>query len=307
LFVPANVRAAIVPRWGVPFYFRPQDRGAGAAGVAILPLLTGQPADARLDRRLNLVALLEEGEGARLALRNGGVGPSQPLDEPRLLGFDDDLAWRPASSDSAAPSQERPAPPGQGHLRAARGVLTPSSSLAAEGRTWFLSIAGQLRPGTALVDLYGWTDALAAAWKPVAGGPIATLMAARRPGSRTEWIGGAGRVLSETIRHNRLDLMVEVTSPGGVVVSPGGQVTLPGGEATLIVGDAWWPGWQARLENGQAVTMMPYGPWRAARLTTVGRHVLTMTYVPDGLPLALVLSLAGLAGALLARRKIGRS
>jgi len=100
-------------------------------------------------------------------------------------------------------------------------------------------------------------------------------------------------VLGETIRHNRLDLTVEVISPGG---------------ATLVVGDAWWPGWRASLETGQPVPLTPDGlggPWRAARLPA-GRHVLTMTYVPNGLPLALVLTLAGLAGlagAMLASRR----
>lgn len=105
--------------------------------------------------------------------------------------------------------------------------------------------------------------------------------------------GGAGRVLS-TERGLEL-LRVEGEAPEG---------------GTLVIGDAWWPGWEATLD-GVAVPIFPADVLvRAVRWPT-GRHVLEMRFRPPEVRWGLLLSLAGLAataaGAVALRRRRERT
>jgi hypothetical protein len=64
------------------------------------------------------------------------------------------------------------------------------------------------------------------------------------------------------------------------------------GEALLVVNDAWWPGWEARIDNrpvpiARADALVRAIPWPA------GRHVLEMRYAPRELTYGLGATVAG--------------
>lgn len=65
-------------------------------------------------------------------------------------------------------------------------------------------------------------------------------------------------------------------------------------DATLVIADAWWPGWEARIEGREVPIHLADGlvravPWPA------GRHVLEMEYRPPEVRSGLLLSALGLA------------
>jgi hypothetical protein len=101
--------------------------------------------------------------------------------------------------------------------------------------------------------------------------------------------GGAGRVLA--VERGLEALRVEAEAPA---------------EGTLVIGDAWWPGWEATLD-GVAVPIFPADVLVRAVRWPAGRHVLEMRYRPPEVTYGLWLSFAGLlataAGMISLRRR----
>jgi hypothetical protein len=101
--------------------------------------------------------------------------------------------------------------------------------------------------------------------------------------------GGAGQVLA--MERGLESLRVEAAAPA---------------EGTLVIGDAWWPGWEATLD-GVAVPIFPADVLVRAVRWPAGRHVLEMRYRPPEVARGLWLSLAGLlttaAGMMALRRR----
>lgn len=69
------------------------------------------------------------------------------------------------------------------------------------------------------------------------------------------------------------------------------------GPGLLIVNDAFWPGWEARID-GRAVPIYPADVLVRAVPWPAGRHILEMHYSPDEVWWGALLSLAGLIGCL---------
>jgi len=69
------------------------------------------------------------------------------------------------------------------------------------------------------------------------------------------------------------------------------------GPALLVVNDAWWPGWQARID-GLEVPIYPADVLVRALPFPAGRHRLVMTYEPPEVTVGLALSALGIVTAL---------
>jgi hypothetical protein len=268
-----NVVAAVMPRWGLPLYLRREEE---RRWVTSPPELAVEP--------LSLLAVVGNGEDAMITLDRNDGSPAILFSVPERIGLQHDAIPDPTSA-----SLLRSEPGGRRVYRMARVTTGPIST--PPGQTaWELTINDSRNPYAEIHDVFFWNDRLTRSWQPVVVRKTAALMRYHGAPSRFEWIEGGGRVLNETIRHNRLEMECEVVS------SP----------AALIVHDAFWPGWQAFLDNETPLPILPHGPWRRVDLP-VGRHTLTMTYRPVWLPLALSLSAVGLLGcvliALVARRR----
>ena len=248
----ANVRAAVMPRWGVPALAR----AMGPRQVAVaLPPIGGT---------LHSAALLVDGDGVAVELRETPSGAAELFELPEPLGAAHDLALTTASI-------ARAEPPGTGRLWAARTTLRGA---AGEAPVQIVSLSGT--PGGAapqLIDLFCWGDALEALWRPLATRSVAALFAfegqARRYTSEDDRVDVTG----ERISHNAVEIGVHVADGGG----------------ELVVGDAWWPGWRAELADGTPVPLEPAGPWRRLTLPE-GRHIVRMVYCPPGWRVSWVLA-----------------
>jgi uncharacterized membrane protein YfhO len=67
----------------------------------------------------------------------------------------------------------------------------------------------------------------------------------------------------------------------------------------LVLSDNWYPGWQATLD-GKPVNVLRADAAIRAVAVPAGSHRIEMRYLPSGMPWAGALSLATLAGVLLA-------
>lgn len=85
-----------------------------------------------------------------------------------------------------------------------------------------------------------------------------------------------GRVLSVTREHERVEIAAEAD-----------------GAAVIVVADAFWPGWEARVD-GRPVPLMAADVLVRAVPVPGGRHQLVMTYAPQELAIGKALSVVGL-------------
>jgi hypothetical protein len=260
-----NVVAAIMPRWGLPLYLQPREGRLWQTGP---PELAAES--------LSLQALLSNGEDAEINVSQSSGPPFVRFSAPERIGFQHDQTIRPTSS-----TVYRFEPRGKRVFWSAHAEVSPISTPASQ-TVWGFTIPVSKDPFAEIHEIFFWNERLAGLWEPVAVREIATLMRYRGMPSRYVWPAGAGRVLGESIRHNRLDLDCEVGPLGG----------------SLVIHDATWPGWQATIEDGTPIPIDPDGPWRRVELPA-GRHTLTMTYRPVWLPPALSLSVVGLLGGML--------
>jgi len=241
----ANVRAALMPRWGLPLFIRPA--GRGDRFQAEYPLL--------FTRNFPVRALFAGGDSSTvltLAVREGENLWHYALDRSHPVGFGDDLA-----APAVALSGPRATPPGGGRVFAARGDLPPQFGV--EPRPILLQATPPLR----LFDLYVWSEALADLWKPLRVGPIAALMRYQGAPAWTQWTAGTGAITGQIIKANEIDLAFEGSGPAA---------------GRLVIHDAGWPGWHAWLD-GRSVPIEAEGLWRAVA-APLGPHRLIMRYQP---------------------------
>lgn len=261
----ANIRAALFPRWGLPMFFTQHD--LGQPPQALFPRIFSQNFPVRL-----LFANGVTSSGAELAVKEDGNLWRYPLKNVHPISAEDDLVAPPRINEI-----KRPQPAGAGRLLAAEGEIPP---LWGKPTLWFASLPTHAR----LVDVFVWGPELRALWQPVKIEHLATLMRYQGEPSWLGWRGAQGTILDYTIRSGRLDLKVDV-----IVPTPHGVAQAP----YLIIHDAWWPGWQARLDNRPA-PIIPYGLWRALAISP-GRHTVTMVYNPPWIRTSLIVMGVALA------------
>jgi hypothetical protein len=87
----------------------------------------------------------------------------------------------------------------------------------------------------------------------------------------------AGRVLAVNREAERLEIEAEAEGP-----------------AVLVVADAYWPGWEARVDGAPA-PIIPADVLVRAVVFPAGRHRLVMTYTPPEVPVGKAVSAVGLA------------
>ncbi|MEN6625491.1 MAG: hypothetical protein ABFD69_04590 [Candidatus Sumerlaeia bacterium] len=184
-----NVRAAIMPRFGVPMFFRPvQDQVGLAAGswkekriVALIRGAAGAPA--------RLFAM--DGRDQKL------IGETSTH---RISIADDQIATGSMIAREPAPLSD---------------AIVAADFATANEKAEALAI--QVAPGQQFVEGYAWGRAEAALWQPVEIGEVASLMKYRGSPSYAAWRAGSGKIFKQEIRANRVVLDVETTS-GTIVI-----------------------------------------------------------------------------------------
>lgn len=271
-FNRGNVRALLMPRWGVPLFMRSTGEGKGLWGGAFPAFLEG-PFDVQL-----VYAGPEQGETVELyAMSEEMLAPIE-LSAPNTLDRRADLALGRVQLGALPPSL------GHGRLLMAKGTV----SALHQRRVGLLA---RLAEPNQLFDGFVWNAALAELWRPEATTALAALMRYQGDPTWTHWSAGDGRVLSHKIRANHLELEVEVS-----------EAPPPFDEAELVIHDAWWPGWRAWVDDDE-VAVGADDLWRAIRVPP-GRHTVKMTYRPRHVTLSLALAAWGaVAIALLCLRR----
>lgn len=253
-FDSGNVRAAIMPRWGVPMFFRPVPNRPDfsvAAGAwrqeKLCAVIFGVP-----DVRARLIAI--DGNTQRIA----GESRMHPISIA-----DDQVV-------AAGSSSNRPEPPSAKKFVTAR---FETDNLAAE--RWAL----QLAPNHQLIDVYAWGAPDAALWDAAEISGVSALMRYR---GKPEYITGVGGEFPCIIgiHANRITIeSVKVTR----IFNPA---------KSIVIHDAWWPGWSARID-GKPVPVEKDGLWRAIQLPG-GAQRIEMTYRPPLLTISLIMSAFGI-------------
>ncbi|MCE5228248.1 YfhO family protein [bacterium] len=251
-----NVRAAIMPRWGVPMFFRPVQpeisvaRGAWA-NKSLRAIMIG-PANAQA----RLIAISGSGQKAI------GGAQTHPIS---------------AADDQAASSVlKRTTPPGEGRI-----VVVPFAT----GETKADALAIQHPQSATLIDGYAWGAAESDLWKAGEMGEVAVLMEYRGKPEYASWrtilispVGrgvGNGTIKERKISANKVELDIETA----------------GGE--MVIHDAWWPGWRATVD-GKPVEIGRDGLWRAIQVPAGARRV-DMSYRPPLVAASVAISGCGLA------------
>ncbi|HOR26678.1 MAG TPA: hypothetical protein PLG73_01500 [Candidatus Sumerlaeota bacterium] len=276
-YAAANVRAALIARWGFPlnftqlpgsdFWLAPfPERAEGALRVSFIYRQSGEPTS---DPRL----VLAHAEGVQWL----------PLDPSRRLEQRDDVP-------TTAGRVDAPIAP---DWRIATGEVDVDEVRA---DAWMI----QLPPEAELVDGFAWSEQLAALWRPLPEGSAAgaAILADFTGGAQwAEWSAGGGTLLARKITPNRIDLEVRVSA-----VDPAT------GTARLVLHEAAWPGWRARID-GQPALLDRQGPWRALELPSGAREI-RLRYEPAGLRQGLLYSAWALVALAVifarARRRSGR-
>lgn len=242
----ANVRAAILPRWGLPSNPLP----GRPLGSMVYPR--------GYTTNFAVTALLLDPAGpAGFSVAQGGNLFRYPLSAPHPLSARDDLA-----ASTATYAGPRPAPPFVARVQAASADLPPQFG---EPLPWELS----LTPPTRLLGVYTWGSDLARLWRPVRMSEMALLMRTQGDPHWTSWLSGEGEVLTRTIAPNRLTLDVSVKDSTATTT------------ARLVIHDAWWPGWHATVD-GRPAPILQESLWRALDLPP-GRHAIEMQYAPPAI------------------------
>jgi hypothetical protein len=263
-----NIRVALVPRWGLPLYFRPAgpQPGGGAAWIA-------EWGDAGTDAWEVRAMVIGEAPGALngdlrgAMLRADGRGPALELADAAPPGLDDDLVLLGMTNKLELGARMPPPLAGPWILR---GTLPPGAST--QRAAWVVTLPA----GARLIDVYAWSDTLRATHRPIAMGEIATLCRVTGVGDSRHASISNGEVIAERIGNNWIEI----------------DAMAPGGGGRLVVRDAWWPGWRAVLDGDIPIEIEAEGMWRVVELPA-GRHTLRMEYLPPLAGASLWIALAG--------------
>ncbi len=265
----ANVKAALVPRWGSPLFFTPVASDIRVTGHWFW-----------FSRPDHVLAFGPAGSEVEIGLWNQGSFVPYKAFSLAALTASDDLYAPPAQY-----TGNRPEPPGSGAVKSARieydpPLLTP------------LPNAVRAAPGVEIIDVFwgdmewqrGW-------WKPIAMSAITVLLQGQL--ERSDWAGGEGITIDrKDIRANRIRIEISIEKEGWT---------------ELGIGDAWWPGWKATLD-GREIELAGGEMFRNIELREPGRHIIEMRYWPVLMTPALIIGgLGWLAICILAWRRDGNA
>jgi hypothetical protein len=265
----ANVRAALLPRWGVPAFFRP-----GQPDLQQAPF----PKPMTGDFDVRALALMNEPTTLTLAIPRQGAtaGAAATATQQELWRYDLTQWHAPTAADDVATSTPRHPWPAHGPellptVQLARLTLPPQFQ---QPEFWLLGHP----PQTQLLDIFCWDAQLAELWAPRAAGEIAMLCDYRGTPAWISFEGAQGGLIDHSIRANRVECTVNVFGPP--------LAEAPDKKARLVIHDAYWRGWQAWVD-GKAVKVKARGLWRGVPIT-LGEHRVVLEYRPKRIPQALL-------------------
>lgn len=257
-FDAGDVRAALMPRWGVPMFFRQipeQPQFSVAPGAwrqeSLRAIVFGPP-----DSQARLIAIA--GNDQKLA------GESLM----RAVSIADDQTATTASAIA------RPQPP---NVQNIVGAHFDTDNISAD--RWAI----QLAPNHRLIDVYAWGAPDAVLWQPVAMADIATLMRYRGKPEYVTAIGGDFPLQKQEIHANRVVLEKPSLVTKILIFKPA---------KSIVIHDAWWPGWRAWVD-GKPVEIHKDGLWRSIDISPTSTRI-EMSYRPPLLIPSLILCAVGI-------------
>lgn len=276
----ANIRGAILPRWGVSVYLRRVEAGrwVGPAPQWAVPLtvrvafVPGRSQEAAARRQLTVV--FENGatarwrldETTRVSLEDSVFG-DLAKGEPLASGAEPQLAFEVHRLEIAHPEAMSPDPP----------------ALRLQG------FHLELDPEDQLANAYLWSPAMRSDYEPVAEG---RLVGAFRYSGAASWTQCRD---AQTHRPVEFEVMESEISANQISIRIWNKSST---DAVLEVHDAFWPGWKGEV-NGEETGVRPSGPdgrglWRWITIPP-GESTITMKYRPPLLMASLFLSMLGIA------------